>query len=40
MLAIKGGRTRVYPHRLLLSNNLLIEFIRFEENMQSMEKII
>lgn len=32
MLAIKGGRTRVYLDGLSLSNDLLIKFIRFEKN--------
>jgi hypothetical protein len=32
MLAIKGGRTRVYLDGLFLSNDLLIKFIRFEKN--------
>lgn len=40
MLAIKGGRTRVYPDRLSLSIDLLIKFIRFEEITLRMENII
>lgn len=40
MLPIKGGGTRVYLDRLFLSNNLLINFTRFEEIILSTEKII
>lgn len=29
MLGIKGGRTRVYPARLFLSNDPIIKFTRF-----------
>ena len=32
MLAIKGGRTRVYLNGLFLSHNLLINFERVEKN--------
>ena len=40
MLAIKGGRTRVYLDGLFLSEDLLTKFIRFEEITLRMEKII
>ncbi|MGB7290586.1 MAG: hypothetical protein WBD99_00230 [Thermodesulfobacteriota bacterium] len=40
MLAIKGGRTRVYLDGLFLPSDLLSKFIRFEKNHTKDGKII